>query len=286
MMQQALAGQQVMFDPASGQTYVACQWAMAYAPGTTPTSSGMEETDDKVPMKHQLSRDGSETTCGSASCDSAENSWELSEESVAAPDSSKSAEQTPEAKRHPKSREWPTPSQEAPEARKAPAKAEPKSFTYTEPDYTTVMLRNIPNKYTREMLVKQLEQDMKGQFDFVYLPIDFKNKCNVGYAFINFSSVEVCSSFVKKFNGVEVRKCLPGLNSRKIAEVTPARIQGREENVRRLRNSPVMGELAHHPEWMPLIFDANGEVEVFPVADQPLPPVKPRRHLREDKHEK
>ena len=25
--------------------------------------------------------------------------------------------------------------------------------------YTTVMLRNIPNKYTREMLVKQLNQD-------------------------------------------------------------------------------------------------------------------------------
>ena len=42
--------------------------------------------------------------------------------------------------------------------------------------YTTVMLRNIPNKYTREMLVKQLNQDFKGRFDFVYLPIDFKNK--------------------------------------------------------------------------------------------------------------
>jgi len=52
--------------------------------------------------------------------------------------------------------------------------------------YTTVMLRNIPNKYTREMLVNQLCVDYKGLFDFMYLPIDFKNKCNVGYGFINF----------------------------------------------------------------------------------------------------
>mmetsp|Transcript_48597 Transcript_48597/g.113807 ORF Transcript_48597/g.113807 Transcript_48597/m.113807 type:complete len:216 (-) Transcript_48597:77-724(-) len=150
---------------------------------------------------------------------------------------------------------------------------------------TTVMLRNIPNKYTRDMLVKQLEQNFKGQFDYVYLPIDFKNRCNVGYAFINFASVGVCATFVEKFNGVEVGECLPGLNSRKIAEVTPARIQGKEENVRRLRNSPVMGELSSHPEWMPLVYDEDGKVSSFPAADQPPSPTKPRRRPREDRRD-
>jgi len=150
---------------------------------------------------------------------------------------------------------------------------------------TTVMLRNIPNKYTREMLVKQLNQDFRGRFDFVYLPIDFKNKCNVGYGFINFRTTEACDEFVAKFNGVDVRKCLPGLNSRKIAEVTPARVQGLDENVRRLRNGPVMNELVQHPDWMPLLLNEHGEEKPFPLPDQPCPPVKPRKRtggMRED----
>jgi len=147
--------------------------------------------------------------------------------------------------------------------------------------YTTVMLRNIPNKYTREMLIKQLSLDFNGEFDFMYLPIDFKNKCNVGYGFLNFRSQESCERFIGCFHGVDVRKCLPGLNSKKIVEVTPARVQGLSENVRRLRNSPVMNQLSDHPEWMPLLFDENGIDEPFPMPDQPLPPVKPRGRNRE-----
>ncbi|CAK9000282.1 unnamed protein product [Durusdinium trenchii] len=127
------------------------------------------------------------------------------------------------------------------------------------------MLRNIPNKYTREMLVKQLNQDFKGRFDFVYLPIDFKNKCNVGYGFVNFRTSASCDEFIAKYDGVDVRKCLPGLNSKKIAGVTPARVQGLEENVRRLRTGPVMNELVNHPDWMPLLLDDKGEAHATPV---------------------
>jgi len=156
-------------------------------------------------------------------------------------------------------------------------------ITDTPSIYTTVMLRNIPNKYTREMLVQQLSVEFKGLFDFMYLPIDFKNKCNVGYSFINFRTTDACDEFVRQFHGVDVRKCLPGLNSKKIVEVTPARVQGLIENVKRLRNSPVMNQLQDHPEWMPLLFNEQGVEEPFPNPDQPLPPVKPRGRAREGK---
>lgn len=152
---------------------------------------------------------------------------------------------------------------------------------HRDPGNTTVMLRNIPNKYTREMLIKQLNQDYRGFFDFMYLPVDFRNKCNVGYGFINFRTTEACENFIKQFHGVDVRKCLPGLNSKKVAEVTPARVQGLAENVRRLRNSPVMNQLAEHPEWMPLLFNEYGQEEPFPSPDAPLPPVKPRGRNRD-----
>lgn len=142
---------------------------------------------------------------------------------------------------------------------------------------TTVMLRNIPNKYSRDMLVQQLNEEFRGEFDFVYLPIDFKNGCNVGYGFINFRTPELCEKFVSLFDGVDVQKCLPGLNSRKVIQVTPARVQGLEDNVRRLRSSPVMNELVNHEDWMPVLLDEYGNWSPLEPADQPLPPVRPRR---------
>lgn len=60
---------------------------------------------------------------------------------------------------------------------------------------TTLMIRNIPNKYTQKILMQTIDaQGFYGKYDFFYLPIDFKNRCNVGYAFINMASTDVRSS--------------------------------------------------------------------------------------------
>jgi len=50
---------------------------------------------------------------------------------------------------------------------------------------TTVMIKNIPNKYTQKMLLERIDERHADRYDFFYLPIDLKNSCNVGYAFIN-----------------------------------------------------------------------------------------------------
>lgn len=39
---------------------------------------------------------------------------------------------------------------------------------------TTVMIKNIPNKYTQKMLLQTINKKFAGTYDFLYLPIDFK----------------------------------------------------------------------------------------------------------------
>ena len=51
---------------------------------------------------------------------------------------------------------------------------------------TTLMLRNIPNKYTLNNVVEEINPSFWGKYDYINLPIDYERKLNLGYAFINF----------------------------------------------------------------------------------------------------
>lgn len=137
-------------------------------------------------------------------------------------------------------------------------------------NFTTVMLRNIPNKYSRQMLMDEINKTgFVGEVDYMYLPTDFTNRCNVGYCFCNFRTAEARQRFQKAFDGVPAQQCLPGFNSYKVCQVTRAKWQGRSENVKRLRSSPeLMQQLAAHPEWLPLLMNAKGDQEPFPCDEE------------------
>ncbi|KAL2914591.1 hypothetical protein HK105_205942 [Polyrhizophydium stewartii] len=115
----------------------------------------------------------------------------------------------------------------------------------------TVMIRNIPNKFTQQMFIDLLNETHKGCYDFLYLRIDFKNKCNVGYAFVNFTSAEAVVRFADRFVG----RVWGRFKSEKICGMGFATIQGRQALIEKFRNSSVMLE---NDEYKPKIFYTDG----------------------------
>lgn len=73
------------------------------------------------------------------------------------------------------------------------------------------------------MLLERIDAKHAGRYDFFYLPIDLKNNCNVGYAFINMSD----PLFVVSLHGDLQGQTWERFNSEKICELTYGRIQGK-----------------------------------------------------------
>ncbi|XP_078169305.1 protein terminal ear1 homolog [Carex rostrata] len=153
---------------------------------------------------------------------------------------------------------------------------------------TTVMIRNIPNSYSQKLLLNKLdnhcmhcnEQIVEGKeppsaYDFVYLRIDFRTKSNVGYGFVNFTSPQAATRLYKALH----KQPWEFFNSRKICEVTYAKLQGLEALNKHFKYKKF--ECDNH-EYMPVIFSPPRDgkqsltepvvigVSEVPLACQPL----------------
>ena len=135
---------------------------------------------------------------------------------------------------------------------------------YISSSISLLQVRNIPNKYNQQMLLEEVNQRHEGTYDFFYLPIDFKNRCNVGYCFINFLEARHIAPFVHEFNGQRWKS----FNSEKVCAVSFARIQGKQAMVARFQNSSL---LEKDDEYRPLLFHSTGpdrgRPEPFPAAN-------------------
>ncbi|KAL5982592.1 hypothetical protein ACLOJK_016666 [Asimina triloba] len=112
---------------------------------------------------------------------------------------------------------------------------------------TTVMIKNIPNRFRllvqrkfllRKMLLELLDkhcseenekskldpEPILSEYDFVYLLMDFRNHCNLGYAFVNFTTSVAAIRFYKSLHHFRWTV----FNSKKICEIAYAHIQGRD----------------------------------------------------------
>lgn len=139
------------------------------------------------------------------------------------------------------------------------------------PPRTTLMIKNIPNKYSQGMLLALLDQhcvrtnegeqdstDPHSSYDFVYLPIDFKNRCNLGYAFVNFTSVAATLKLYRAFHAQQWE----AFNSRKVCQVTYARVQGRAALEEHFRNSRFACDT---DEYLPLVFSPPRDGSTCPA---------------------
>ncbi|GER40346.1 MEI2 C-terminal RRM only like 1 [Striga asiatica] len=119
---------------------------------------------------------------------------------------------------------------------------------------TTVMIKNIPNQLRRSFMLEFLDGWCKTyslEYDFLYLPMDFKKEDNLGYAFVNFTTADAAHRFKKilqkyKWN---INKTI---NSQKICEITWARIQGKERLMQRFEDTPFA---CCREDFLPVLLD-------------------------------
>lgn len=113
---------------------------------------------------------------------------------------------------------------------------------------TTVMMRNLANKYSQRLLLAEInESGFIGTFDFLYLPIDTETNANKGYAFINFSEPGFAWMFKQAYEGRRMQR----FNSDKVVSVFAATLQGFDANYAHYASSRVnRGDPACRPLFL------------------------------------
>ena len=120
---------------------------------------------------------------------------------------------------------------------------------------TTIMIRHIPNKYSYQDLLEEINMVCKDNYDFLYLPLDSENNCNLGYAFINFINPLHIIYF---YNAFKSRKWLH-YNSYKECDLSFAKYQGKNELTSNIeRNMGKNGDKRR----LPMIFEIKNPPKI------------------------
>lgn len=127
---------------------------------------------------------------------------------------------------------------------------------------TTLMIRNIPNRYSQTELMAEIkESGFDNKFDFFYLPMDHDTHANFGYAFINFVDEREVQPFTKRFNGLKLNR----FTSNKIIQIVPAQLQGFQANLQHYCKKAVCTD--DNIDYRPLFFVDGKCLEFHRASD-------------------
>lgn len=125
-----------------------------------------------------------------------------------------------------------------PRTRDFAAESAAESRPEAQEEITTLMIRNIPNRYKRSTLMRELDHlGLTGKYDFLYIPVDRGTSWNVGYAFVNFFTPEFAKECMDQLQDHTFLQCKNGVD--KVAQVSAAHMQGWERNVAYYRSCAV-----------------------------------------------
>jgi hypothetical protein len=145
---------------------------------------------------------------------------------------------------------------------------------------TTVMMKDIPLKYTQRKLIREINSlGFMGQYDFLYLPMDSRTHANRGFAFINMVSVEAAEEIYKKLHGQFLRHF--STNAENAISILPADLQGFEENALQYANTINQGKRTGHTKpafFRPLPRHIEAKLQ---ENRPPAPPPMQQRNMQE-----
>lgn len=150
----------------------------------------------------------------------------------------------------------------------------PSAQTTASNERTTVMFRNLPERFSRADMLHLLDsKGFHGLYDFVYLPFDFDTLASLRYAFVNMMTPSDTEHLWEVFDGFSdwpapcENVCVLAWNEKQ---------QGLSALLERYRNSPVMHGTVPE-EGKPLVL-RDGEEVPFPAPTRLVQPPKTRNN--------
>ncbi|CAE8636500.1 unnamed protein product [Polarella glacialis] len=120
-------------------------------------------------------------------------------------------------------------------------------------DYMTLMIRNIPARFTKAHLLRDFDARGSSGIDYFFQPVDLQTGKTKGMAFANFRSKAQAKQFQEQWH----RTRLPNHGGGKVLDITAARMHGVTANLGQFKDYTL--ELLCKHDALPVLIDEYGQ---------------------------